>query len=72
MGSFCGVSHRPLQLGEGLSDRAQVGRIWRQEAVLDIVAEALGVDPLVEHAERIDPVATQLADAQPSYTFFQR
>ena len=31
-GAFLGVSHPVLYLGEGLLDRIEVGRVWRQEA----------------------------------------
>jgi hypothetical protein len=45
--------------GQIVHDDDVAGRQGRHEALLDIVGEALGVDRLVEHAGRVDPVATQ-------------
>ena len=55
----CGANRRFLVARQIVHDDDVARRQGRHEALLDVIGEGLSVDRLVEHARRIDPVASQ-------------
>ena len=53
----CATNGRPLVAGEIVHDHDIARRERRDEALLDIIKEAVAVDGLIQDARRIDPVA---------------